>query len=96
MEIKANVSYQTGQVEKTILSFFKVKQDEYSNPLLNNDVQLCIFHLNSGRFYINLLLLILSTAFRKVLLSLFYRWENWNSGQQAGALQTKVILKWLN
>ena len=69
MEIKANISYQTSQVEKTILSLKKKKKD----PLLNNDAQLCIFHLNSGRFYINHLPLILSTTFRKVLLSPFYR-----------------------
>lgn len=73
MEIKANISYQTGQVEKTILSFFKIKQDEYSTPLLNSGAQLCTFHLNSARFYVNHLLLILSTTFRKVSLPPFYR-----------------------
>lgn len=73
MEIKVNISYQTGQVEKTILSFFLIKQDEYSTPLLNSGAQLCTLHLNNARFYVNHLLLILSTTFRKVSLSPFYR-----------------------
>lgn len=58
------------------------KQDKYSNSLLNKCTKLYILSVG---FYINhLFFSILSTAHRKVLLSPFYRWGNWNSQRSPG------------